>query len=259
MVQEGWFEETRVHKSRRILVFGATSAIAVAALRIWAQSGCQFCLIARSSDKLMAVSADLKTRGASEVVEIVSELSNLANHQALWQEIHQKFSEFDTVFIAFGTLSHQGQCEREVDLTLSELTINSLAPISLLTTAANYLETRARGDIIVLSSPAGDRGRISNYVYGAAKGGLTVFLSGLRGRLSRSGVNVLTVKPGFVDTPMTRDIKKNFLFASPARIGEGIVSAVEKRKSQVYLPPFWCLIMSIIRLIPEPIFKRLSI
>jgi len=123
---------------------------------------------------------------------------------------------------------------------------------------AEIMEEQGHGTIAVISSVAGDRGRMSNYVYGAAKGAVSTFLQGLRNRMSHKGVHVLTIKPGFVDTPMTKDVDKNFLFASAKQVGNGIYNAIESKKDVVYLPPFWKLIMMIIKLVPESIFKKLK-
>jgi short-subunit dehydrogenase len=131
--------------------------------------------------------------------------------------------------------------------------------ISLLTISANYFEQRRRGCIAVISSVAGDRGRKSNYVYGTAKAALTTFLQGLRNRLSSSGVTVVTVKPGFVATPMTAHMKSGLLTASPQAVGQGIYEAMMKKKDVVYLPWFWQPIMFIVKSIPESVFKRLSL
>jgi len=138
--------------------------------------------------------------------------------------------------------------------------INFLSVVSLLTPIANRFEENKRGTIAVISSVAGDRGRQSNYVYGAAKSGLDAFLQGLRNRRSKADVHVLTIKPGFVDTPMTAHIpERGPLWAQPEDVAKGIVSAIEKQKYVVYLPRFWSLIMLIIRSIPERIFKKLSL
>jgi len=142
---------------------------------------------------------------------------------------------------------------------LKEFTTNCASVISLLRILADYFEQQRRGCIAVISSVAGDRGRQSNYVYGAAKGAVTVFLQGLRNRLYKSGVAVVTIKPGTVDTPMTAGMKKGLLFASASSVGQGIYKAMLARKEVVYLPWFWRPIMFIIRSIPEPIFKKLSL
>jgi len=115
------------------------------------------------------------------------------------------------------------------------------------------------GTIAVITSVAGDRGRQSNYVYGSAKGMVSTFLQGLRNRLYRAGINILDIKPGFVDTPMTIDFKKGPLWVSPEKIAEGIVEAIDKQKTEVYLPWFWKFIMLIIKLIPESIFRKMKL
>jgi decaprenylphospho-beta-D-erythro-pentofuranosid-2-ulose 2-reductase len=115
------------------------------------------------------------------------------------------------------------------------------------------------GTIAVISSVAGDRGRKSNYVYGSAKGGLTIFLQGLRNALSGSGVHVLTIKPGFVDTPMTNDFTKGLLWAKPEKVAKDIKRAIDKKKNIIYTPWFWRWIMLIIRLIPESVFKKMNL
>jgi len=139
------------------------------------------------------------------------------------------------------------------------LKTNLLGPISLLTAIAERFEKQRAGTIVAIGSVAGDRGRQSNYVYGASKGGLDLFLQGLRNRLFRSGVRVITIKPGFVDTPMTAHMPRGILFASPERIARGIRRAIRGGGDVVYLPGFWRAIMTVVRLVPEPIFKRLKL
>ena len=167
--------------------------------------------------------------------------------------------DLDVVLIAYGTLSNQVACEADAALTLRELNTNFLSVASLLTELANRLKHQGHGTLAVISSVAGDRGRPSNYVYGSAKGALSLFLQGLRGRLFHVGVHVLTIKPGFVDTPMTADVKKNPLFASPQRVGADIVRACDQGRNVLYTPFFWRFVMTVIRLIPEPLFKRLKL
>ena len=158
------------------------------------------------------------------------------------------------------SLSDQGECEKSVAALRREFEVNALSTMALLTILANTFEARRTGTLAVISSVAGDRGRQSNYVYGAAKAAVTAFLSGLRQRLAKSNVDVLTIKPGFVDTPMTANIaNKGALWAKPDAVAAGIVRAIDKRRSVVYLPWFWALIMLVIKHIPEPIFKKLKL
>jgi hypothetical protein len=156
-------------------------------------------------------------------------------------------------------LPDQARCEAQVSDTLAALEVNFTATVALLTLLANYFEAQGRGCIAVIGSVAGDRGRQSNYVYGAAKGGLDRFLQGLRNRLFRSGVSVVTLKPGFVDTPMTSGVKKNPLFSSAERAGRDVHRAIQRRRDVVYIPWFWGPIMALVRLLPESIFKRLHL
>ena len=169
-----------------------------------------------------------------------------------------KLESIDILLIAYGTLGNQELAEQSVAEMLKEFNNNCTSVLSLLTLFANYFEQQKRGTIAVISSVAGDRGRQSNYVYGTAKAAVTAFLQGLRGRLAKSGVNVLTIKPGIIDTPMTANIKKGLLTANAKGVGEGIYKAIQQKKEVVYLPFFWRPIMLIVKSIPERVFKRLS-
>lgn len=226
----------------RILVLGATSAIAQAAARLWAERGEELVLVARDAEKLEAVAGDLRTRGG-KVETVAHDLNDAAAHAALAQRV----GRVEVALLAWGILAGS---DEEV------LRTNLLGPIQLLNAIAPALPSGAC--IAAISSVAGDRGRAKNAVYGASKAGLDAFLSALRQKLFRSGVRVLTLKPGQVDTPMTAAMPKSLLFSSAESVGRGIVRAVDSRATLVYLPWYWRLIMLVIRSIPEPIFKRLS-
>jgi decaprenylphospho-beta-D-erythro-pentofuranosid-2-ulose 2-reductase len=243
----------------KVLVVGAGSAIAQAVCRIFAARGDSLYLVARNSDILAATAADLKVRGAHAVEVETLDVNDLAAHPAVLERAENLMGGLDTVLIAHGTLSDQKACEVSVETTLRELTTNGISVIALLTLIAERFERSRAGTIAVISSVAGDRGRQSNYVYGAAKALVTTYTSGLRQRLYKSGVAVITVKPGFVDTPMTAAFPKGALWAKPERIATGIVRAIDRSATVVYLPAFWRPIMFIIRGIPESLFRRLKL
>ncbi len=244
---------------KNILILGATSAIAEKLAQRYARQDCQFYLISRHQARLVTIANDLRVRGAKKVTTRTLDLTDKEGHRHVINTVVEKLGHIDIALVAYGSLSDQTACEADVELTLQELNINCLSVISLLTLLANVLEKQASGCIAVISSVAGDRGRQSNYIYGTAKGALTIFLQGLRNRLYRKGVHVLTIKPGFVDTPMTQDFKKGLLWVGPETIASGIEKAIERKKDVTYLPFFWQYIMLIIKLIPEKIFKRMSL
>jgi len=244
---------------KRILIIGATSAIAEHCARIWAARGDALHLVARNEQHVQIIASDLKVRGASEVTTYCTDLNSMDKHEELLDVAYDALEGVDIVLIAHGTLSNQKSCELSVHETLGEIQTNALSTISLLTLIANRFEAKKSGTICVISSVAGDRGRASNYVYGSAKAMVTAFTSGLRQRLYKSNVSVVTIKPGFVDTPMTSEFKKGFLWAKPYAIATLIVKAVEKKKAEVYAPFFWRIIIALIKLIPSKIFKLLEV
>jgi decaprenylphospho-beta-D-erythro-pentofuranosid-2-ulose 2-reductase len=188
----------------RILIFGANSAIASAAARQWIAGGDSLFLVGRDPDKLHAILADLNVRrGAGQTVAGTSaDLNDFNRHEALLADARAALGGLDVVLIAHGSLPDQSACAASVQTTLDEIRTNALSVIAILTPVANSFEREGKGVIAVIGSVAGDRGRQSNYVYGAAKGMVAIFLQGLRNRLAKSGVAVVTILPGFVDTPI---------------------------------------------------------
>lgn len=243
----------------KLLILGATSAIAHETAKNFAADGADIVVVARNEAKLNLVRDDLQVRGAKSVTAITADLNDVNHHADLLEKVQATLGGLDAVLVAHGTLGDQTASQASLDTTLQEFTTNGLSYISLLTLLGNYFEAQRQGCIAVISSVAGDRGRGSNYVYGSAKSAVTAFTSGLRNRLNKVGVAVVTIKPGFVDTPMTAHIKKNALFAKPDVVGKRIYKAMLKGEGVVYVPWFWQYVMMIIRAVPEGIFKKLSL
>lgn len=244
---------------KKILIIGATSVIAEHCARLWAVRGDALYLVARNEERLTAIASDLKVKEGAQIYTYHMDLNEMNNHVAMLDKAELALGSIDTVLIAHGTLSNQKNCEQSVIEAIAEIQTNALSIISLLTLIANRFETKRNGTIAVISSVAGDRGRISNYVYGAAKAMVTTFTSGIRQRLHKANVAVVTIKPGFVDTPMTVHFKKGPLWAKPDFVSAKIVKAIDQRKDEVYVPSFWWVIMMAIKMIPENIFKRINI
>lgn len=228
---------------RRVLIIGATSEIAYETGKIFAADGAWLFLVGRHQEKLAAVADDLHVRGAGRVETFALDLTELDRHHELLAKAIEALGGLDAALIAHGTLPDQRACEQNVADLVNGFTTNCLSVISLVTHLANYFEPQRYGSLAVITSVAGDRGRRSNYAYGAAKGAVDLFLQGVRSRLSRAGVSVVTIKPGLVDTPMTAALPKHFLFARASTVGKGAYKAMLSRKDVVYLPWFWRWIM----------------
>lgn len=244
-----------------VLIIGATSAIATATARLYAQKyKANFFLVARDEARLTELKDDLAVRGATAITTKVTDLANDADYPLWIEEAFTAFKHIDVTLIAHGVLSNQKECEQDVLKMQQTMHINGFSALSMLTELGNRYERQGQGTIAFISSVAGDRGRSSNYVYGASKAVVTTFLQGLRVRLAKVGVHVLTIKPGFVDTPMTAEFDKSGpLWAKPEDIAAGIEKAIVKGKNEVYLPFFWRYIMLIILHIPNIIFNKLSL
>ena len=244
---------------KKILVLGATSGIAEAACRIWANQGASLFLVARNAEKLAAVAADLRTRGASYVDTAVADLDNTDQHPALLSHAINSLAGMDVALLAHGILGNQAQAEEDFNTAAHIIYSNFMSQVSLLTWLSNYCVPRRTGVLAVISSVAGDRGRKSNYVYGSSKAGLTAFVAGLRNRIDREGVTVLTIKPGPVKTAMTVGMPKREKFADPDTVAQSIVNAISAKKDTLYVPFIWSPIMFVIRSIPERVFKKLNL
>lgn len=243
---------------KKIIILGATSTIAIACARLWANDNCEFILVARNTEKLSQVAEDLTARG-SIVHTLTFDLSDYTTHEALINSCYDKINNIDILLTAYGTLPDQDECEKNTDVALQEFHTNGLSVISLINRLAMKMEKQEQGTIAVISSVSGDRGRASNYLYGAAKSAVSTYCSGLRARLSRTGIHVLTIKPGFVDTQMTQHLTlPEKLTASPEQVAHDISGAITSKKDVLYTRWFWRYIMLIIVIIPNRIFKKMK-
>jgi len=243
---------------KNVIIIGATSAIAQAFARLLAKENTRLMLWGRSREKLEIVAADLRARGPAVVELEAFDFNDFPRHAEALERARAK-GDWDTAIICHGSLSDQQAGEKDFVAAEQEFRTNCLSALSFLTVLANYFEQRGGGNLAAISSVAGDRGRQSNYIYGAAKSAVTTFMAGLRNRLWSKGVYVLTIKPGFVDTPMTAHLAKSRLFATPEKVAGDIFKAINNRKCVLYTPWFWRWIMLVIKLIPETIFRRLKL
>lgn len=241
--------------SRQVTFLGARSDIALACAHEFAAAGDVVTLAARRAETLTADAKDIELRHGGTVA--VREFDALAPDHA---EFVAGADLPDVVICAVGLLGDQTSDERDAGAASAVFRTNFEGPALALAAYANAMEARGSGVIVGISSVAGDRGRATNYIYGSAKAGFTAYLSGLRNRLAKTGVHVVTVKPGFVATQMTEHLDlPDKLTAQPAEIGRAVKTAVERRKDVIYVRGVWRLIMGIIRAIPERVFKKLSI
>lgn len=244
---------------KKVLIIGATSAIAQEVAKIYASENAELLLWGRNTQLLEIISQDLKVRGASKVNILSHDLNDFNSHEKYIGNAWNQLEKVDVTLLAHGILGNQKQAEEDQRELLHILNSNFVSHASLLTFIAQKLKVQGFGTVAVISSVAGDRGRQSNYVYGSAKAAKTAFTDGLRNKMFQHGVHVLNIKLGFVDTPMTKEFKKGFLWAKAPDIASGIVSAINRKQDTVYLPFFWRYIMLIIKSIPEKIFKRLKL
>jgi len=244
----------------RILIIGATSTIAQAVARCYVGQQATFYLVGRAAGKLAIIATDLLARGATTVHTQVLDLNEHAGIESMVQQAGNQLGQIDIALIAHGSLPDQARTEHDLVYALDEFQTNATSMIVCMQAVAQHLAQQRSGVLAVIGSVAGDRGRGSNYLYGAAKAAVATYASGLRARLFREGVHVLVIKPGFVATPMTAHLELPArLVASPEQIAQDIVQAIHHRRDVLYTPHFWWLIMMIIKLIPSVIFNRLRL
>jgi len=244
--------------SRRTwVVLGASSSIGRAFARQAAAEGCDIILAGRDMDDLQRTAADVALRANCRADAVRFDAAAMDAHARFVDDCAAR-GPVD-LFLLFGAMPDQEAIDRDFEIALQTIGVNYVGAVSVLSRFAPHLEAQGSGRVVVLSSVAGDRGRLKNYVYGSAKGALNLYLQGLRARLSRSNVSVTTVKAGFLDTDMTYGMPGLFLVASPEACAAACLKLSAKGREVAYFPVFWWLIMTIIKSIPERIFKRLNI
>ena len=246
--------------NQNILIVGATSGIAEAVARRYAQQGARLFLTARNKIRLQTLSTDLAARGAREVQTFIVDANDSDRMSQMMDAAWEAFGTVDVALVAHGTLPDQQRTEIEIQYAIAEFRNNAESVIVCLALLAERFKSQSNGVIAVIGSVAGDRGRAGNYLYGAAKAAIDTYASGLRARLFKLGIHVMTIKPGFVYTPMTVDLNlPTRLTATPDSVAKDIQSAIENRVDVLYTPWFWRWILLIIRSIPEVLFKRTKI
>lgn len=243
---------------RNILIIGATSGIAKATARLYAERGDVLYLVARDREHLARIASDLATRGATRIEQATLDVLDHAAIAPVLEAAFRDLGQVDIALIAHGSGSDERECLQSSESLRREFDINATATLTLMAALAVRLKAQGHGSLAVLSSVAGDRGRGRNMLYGAAKAAVDAYASGLRQRLAKSRVHVLTVKPGWVDTPMTAAMDKNALFASPECVARDITRAIDKRRNILYTPWYWRWIFLVLRLVPEALWRHLK-
>ncbi|MDF7800768.1 SDR family oxidoreductase [Pontiellaceae bacterium B1224] len=241
---------------KNVLILGATSDMAQAIAKKYAAAGWSLTLAALEKELLEPIASDLAVRSGAEVQTLEFDATDFSIHRKLYDSLPTKP---DVVIAAFGYMSDQIEVRSNDEDIRRTIDINFTGMATMLSVVADDFENRGSGAIAAISSVAGDRGRQSNYIYGSAKAGLTVFLAGLRNRLAKKGVHVMTVKPGFARTKMTENLElPAALTASPEQIADAVFQGLEKKRNVVYTLWMWRYIMLIIKHIPEFIFKKMK-
>lgn len=244
---------------KHILIIGATSGIAKAIAHQYAKEKHPLILAGRDTEEIERIASDIRIRHQVPVSVKTFDAESYDTHSDFFTACVKEAGVLYGMILVHGYMDDQESAQSNFNKAKKMIDVNFTSYVSILETAAHYLEQEKGGFIGVISSVAGDRGRQSNYIYGASKGALSVYLQGLRNRLFSAGVHVATIKPGFVDTQMTYGLKGLFLVAKPEDVAKRVYESISKGHDVIYVPGFWAVIMFIIKLIPESIFKRLRL
>ncbi len=242
-----------------ILVFGASSAICHELLKLYAAEGAKYFLVGRDAAKLAAVADDLVARGGTVSGTASYDFNQWQHHQACVTQARDSLGKFDIVIVAHGSLPDQAECETASAPVKACMDDNFTSAAIIIQACAQQLALQGQGTLAVVSSVAGDRGRKSNYAYGAAKAGIDALVQGLQGRFSGSAVRVVNIKPGMMVSPMTAHLKHGPIWSTPVAIAPGIYRAISSGRRVCYVPGYWRLIMLVIRVLPTGILAKLPI
>jgi len=242
----------------KILIIGATSAIAKATARLYAEQNAEFFILGRDEARLAALGDDLTVRGGKLLGTTALDFTSTAEHKDALNTAFETMKSIDLSLICHGDLPDQSVCESNYEAALSAINVNALSTLSMLGILGELFMEQGNGTIAVVTSVAGDRGRQPNYVYGAAKAMVSTYLQGFRGRVFQHGVHVLDIKPGLVDSPMTAQFEKGPLWSEPEIVAKAILSGVKYKRHTIYSPGYWRIIMLVVTSIPEFIFKRMK-
>lgn len=243
----------------RVMAYGATSAICHEVLKLYAAQGAQFFLVGRSDEKLAAIAQDLVARGGTVAGTAAYDFKSWEQHEEIVDQGKAALGSIGVALVAHGTLPDQEETEESNAAVKACMEDNFTSVVAIAQVLARELAAQGTGTLAVVSSVAGDRGRKSNYTYGAAKAGIDAFLQGLQGRFSGTGVRVVNIKPGMVVSPMTAHMEHGAIWATPEGIAPAIKNAIEKGRLVTYVPGFWRLIMLVIRYLPTSILAKLPI
>lgn len=243
----------------KIIIIGATSAIARSTARLYAEQNSQIFLVGRDERRLRELKADLELRGANSIENLTLDITNCNEHANVINKSIQFLGHIDIAIICHGSLPDQKKCESNFREIEKAININGLTTISFCTEISKQLELQKAGTLAVITSVAGDRGRQPNFIYGAAKSMVSTYLQGLRGKLLPFDVHVIDIKPGLVDSPMTAKFEKGALWSTPELVAINIVSGIKKKRHTIYTPSYWRFIMAAVCSIPEVIFKKMKI
>lgn len=245
----------------RIVIIGATSSIAEQCARLWVQQGpCDLVLVGRDAARTGSIAADLRVRNAQANVEVRTVRFDDQREIAELAGALSAAGPLGTVLIAHGSLPDQAKCQEDLAANAEALTVNGVSPVLFAEAFASHMARAGQGTLVIIGSVAGDRGRRSNYVYGAAKGLVTRYAQGLQHRFAGSGVKVVLVKPGPTDTPMTAHLKQQGAKLAPVQdVARQIVAAAAAGKAVVYAPGKWALIMMVVRHLPAFVFNKINI